>query len=114
MAIRTIKKLLQRRGARRRTVSSYVGIYDLETEEFIGHLTNRSSSGLMITGTKALEPSQTYHLGMQSGSFDSPGNLHTLKARCLWAKQETKDEFFTSGLQIDNANPQPKKQLVSC
>lgn len=114
MAIRTIKTLLQRRRSKRRLVSSYVGIYDLDSDEFIGHLTNRSRSGLMITGTKALEPSQTYHLGIKSDSFEAPQSLHTLEARCLWARQESKDEFFTSGFQIDKANQQTKKQLAAC
>ena len=114
MAIRTIRNLLQRRRSRRRIVSSYVGIYDFDSEEFIGHLTNRSRSGLMITGTKAMEPCQTYHLRMQSDSFDTAQNLHTLEARCLWARQESNDEFFTSGFQIDKANQQTKKQLEAC
>ena len=114
MLVRNFKQLFQRRKSKRHIVSSYVGIYDLDSEEFIGHLTNLSRSGMMVTGTKALEPSQTYHLGIQSESFAAPENLHPLEAKCLWAKQELKDELFTSGFIIDKASRETKKLLAAC
>ncbi|MBL4607836.1 MAG: PilZ domain-containing protein [Pseudomonadales bacterium] len=115
MAIHTLKKLLQkRRKSKRRLISNYIGVYDLEAEEFVGHLTNRSRTGLMITSTKAFEPSHTYFLGIQGGAFGSSQNLQTLEAKCLWARQESLDEFFTSGFKIDEKIQLSKKQLEAC
>ena len=114
MALSAIRKLLQKRRAKRRLISSYVGIYDLETEEFVGHLSNRSRTGLMITSTKPFEPRQAYHLGIESGSNETPQTLQALDVQCLWAKQEFQGAFYYSGFQIEDLAPRTKTQLEAC
>lgn len=118
MALMAIRKLLQKRRAKRRVVSNYIGIYDLETDDFVGHLSNRSRTGLMITSRKPFEPLQAYRLGVESGARQASQNLQAVYVQCLWARQEPGETFYYSGFRIEGAptetTTQPIKQPEAC
>lgn len=88
----------QRRKTKRRSVYSYVGVYHIESQEFLGHLSNRSETGFMVTSIKPFEPQQTYQLAMHFLCHNE-NELRPVEARCLWIRRQG-DSFFNAGFQI--------------
>ena len=98
-----LTKILQRRTSRRTPVSTYIGVYKLDSQEFMGHISNRSTTGYMITSTKPFEPQQTYRLAMHY-QIQEQKMLHPIELQCLWAQRENNNGFFNAGFKITEAN----------
>ncbi len=98
-----LTKILQRRTSRRTPVSTYIGVYKLDSQEFVGHISNRSTTGYMITSTKPFEPQQTYRLAMHY-QIQEQKMLHPIELQCLWAQRENNNGFFNAGFKITEAD----------
>ncbi len=89
----------QRRKAKRQSVYSYVGIYHIASQEFLGHLSNRSETGFMVTSIKPFEVQQSYQLAMHFHNKEETV-LHPVEAQCLWVRKERHTVFFNAGFKI--------------
>lgn len=98
-----ITRLLQRRASKRMPVSTYIGVYRLDSQEFMGHISNRSTTGYMITSTKPFEPQQTYRLAIHY-QIQGQEMLRPIELQCLWAQRESNHNFFNAGFKITEAD----------
>ena len=86
----------EKRKHRRANLVYYLKVYDLATEQYIGHLVDISLGGFMMISESQIIPGSDHHFSIYLPE-DHSQKLFTVKARTCWSKADINPDYFASG-----------------
>lgn len=93
----------------RRHLIYYLRVFDRNTGQLIGHLTNITSEGAMLTSEAPIEINTIFQLGMELPSNIKQDRQITFDAKSLWCKKDTDIGLYETGFQIQNLDSENTK-----
>lgn len=90
--------------ARKRT-SDYYLVYEQNSNDLLGRMTNLSLGGLMIVGTDPIPENQT-----MTCRIEFPGNVDgveeiTIKATSVWSRENKRADWWETGFKLHEVSP---------
>jgi c-di-GMP-binding flagellar brake protein YcgR len=98
--------MAERRKTKRRSISYYMRIIDVDANELIGHLADISMQGLMMDSQKALPEGKKYKLRLNTTSDVADKDFIEFEARTKWCQLDPLDPgLFDVGFEIVSIKP---------
>lgn len=104
-----------RRDLRRRHLMFHLRVYDADTGEEMGALTDLSPDGLMVTGEKRLTLGRTFEMYMELPQALSPSGRIEFTAKVAWSSNDVNPAFYDTGfrdLEVDDEARAALTQLM--
>ena len=96
----------ERRKAPRKQTDDFFGIYNRETDEFIGKLLDLSTKGMMISALDSMETKTTYEIKIIFPKPIEGKNMLTFDAECVWCcENHDPNKKYNVGFHITDINP---------
>lgn len=95
----------ERRKAPRKQTDDFFGIYNRETDEFIGKLLDLSAKGMMISAIDSMETKTTYEIRIIFPKPIEGKNMLTFDAECVWCSEShDPNKKYNAGFHITDIN----------
>ncbi|MBU0983395.1 MAG: PilZ domain-containing protein [candidate division Zixibacteria bacterium] len=104
----------KRRHKRWRT-NVFFGVYDCETEAFVGRISDITTEGVMLTCEKQIEAGVRRRLRIDLPVEIYGANTVDFEAKCLWCRPAPKEGFHQAGFkltEVSSKNVDVIRQLV--
>lgn len=75
----------------------FLKIYDLTTEQYIGHLADISLGGFKMISESEIPPGDDYHFQIYLPEGNRFKQSFTVKAKSCWSKKDINPDYFASG-----------------
>ncbi len=92
-----------RRTIKRRHLIYYLRVWDLKTEQLLGHIVDINSGGFMLISEKPIEPDQTFELEIRWNTPDDEELRIQFQAVSRWSSNDINPAFFDSGFELIGA-----------
>lgn len=92
--------MLSRRKLKRRHLIYYLRVFDIKTNELLGHLVDISPGGVKIMSEGAIPIGDKYQLKMHLPDEMENATDIIFDVECVWSEQDINPEFFAAGFQI--------------
>lgn len=95
----------EKRTAQRKQTNDFLGVYDRETEEFIGRLVDLSVKGLKMRAVLNMDVKSIYKFRIDLPTVVARRQFLELDAECIWCSKSTKSgEKFDVGFKFTQIN----------
>ena len=88
-------------------------IFDTDSKKTLGHLVDISTRGMMMISEKPVPSDRDFSLGIELPATIADSEEITFSARCLWCKKDFNPDFYLSGFQIEELNPEEVKIITA-
>jgi len=92
-----------RRTIKRRHLIYYLRVWDLKTEQLLGHIVDINTGGFMLISEKQIEPDQTFELEIRWNTPDKEELRIQFQAISRWSTNDVNPAFFDSGFELIGA-----------
>ena len=92
-----------RRTIKRRHLIYYLRVWDLKTEQLLGHIVDINTGGFMLISEKQIEPEQTFELEIRWNTPDKEELRIQFQAISRWSTNDVNPAFFDSGFELIGA-----------
>jgi len=92
-----------RRTTKRRHLIYYLRVWDLKTEQLLGHIVDINTGGFMLISEKQIEPDQTFELEIRWNTPDKEELRIQFQAISRWSTNDVNPAFFDSGFELIGA-----------
>lgn len=95
----------ERRRAQRKKTNEFFGIYDRETDEFIGKLLYMSTLGIMISAVRSMIPETIYEFRIVLPKPIEELKHFTVDAQCVWCRPSaSSNKRYDAGFHFTGIN----------
>ncbi|MHC4886468.1 MAG: PilZ domain-containing protein [Planctomycetota bacterium] len=101
----------QERIQKRRHLLYYLRVYDMASEELLGHLVDITTEGIMLISDRKLETDKLYQLRMEWPMEDGSKGMVKMEAESIWCRNDVNPDFYDTGFRLRNPNPELVKQI---
>lgn len=85
---------------KRRHLVYYLRVFDISTDELIGHLVDITPEGIMLISDSPVEANKTFHMRLiLPAEILAKKNLD-FEAKSLWSKKDINADFFDTGFHL--------------
>lgn len=92
-----------RRSIQRRHLIYYLRIWDLKTDQLLGHIVDINTGGFMLISEKQIEPNQTFDLEIHWNSPEDEEIRIKFQAISRWSDNDVNTAFFDTGFELIEA-----------
>ncbi len=92
-----------RRTTKRRHLIYYLRVWDLKTEQLMGHIVDINTGGFMLISEKQIEPDQAFELEIRWNTPDKEELRIQFQAISRWSTNDVNPAFFDSGFELIGA-----------
>ena len=89
-----------RRSIQRRHLIYYLRIWDLKTDQLLGHIVDINTDGFMLISEKPIEPNQTFDLEIHWNSPEDKEIRIKFQAISRWSNNDVNPAFFDTGFEL--------------
>ncbi len=89
-----------RRSIRRRHLIYYLRVWDLNTDQLLGHIVDINTGGFMLISEKPIEPDQTFRLEIHWNTPDDSKIQIQFQATSRWSSNDINQAFFDTGFEL--------------
>ena len=91
----------------------YLRVFDLETDEVLGHVADISMNGLMLVHDEHIELDKNYSLGMEIPSEESQRERLSLQATSVWSSSNPNPAFRNTGFKLLEPDEEAVELIMS-
>jgi len=92
--------MIERRRSRRRRLSCYPQVFDVETGESMGQVVDISTEGLRILSEFPMATDREYRLRLEPAGSDDSRRPVEFDAVCVWLEKEFSSGAYNGGFRI--------------
>ncbi len=89
-----------RRSIKRRHLIYYLRVWDLKTDQLLGHIVDINTGGFMLISEKPIEPDQTFGLELHWNAPDDSEIRIQFQAISRWSSNDINQAFFDTGFEL--------------
>ncbi|MCP3672024.1 MAG: PilZ domain-containing protein [Gammaproteobacteria bacterium] len=89
-----------RRAIKRRHLIYYLRVWDLKTDQLLGHIVDINTGGFMLISEKPIEPKQTFGLEIHWNTPDETEIRIQFQAISRWSSNDINKAFFDTGFEL--------------
>jgi len=107
--------MIERRRRRRRHLSPYPRVFDVNTDESIGQVVDISTEGLRILSESPVATDREYRLRLEPTDAGDSGRPVEFDAVCVWLEKEFSSGAYNGGfriLKISKRNRETLERLI--
>ncbi len=108
---KTISQIIENRTVERRHLVFYLRVFDLDTRQVLGHLTDISTAGLMLVSERKIDIGTHCNAKLILPKEVLGRTELQLKIKCCWCKPDAIPEFHIAGFQFDEIDLDQKKLI---
>lgn len=101
----------EKRTVERRRLVFYLRVFDQESRDIIGHLTDISTAGLMLVSVRPIEEETVFSVRVILPKEVLGRNELQLKVQCIWCRPDTIPAFHVVGFQFVEIDLEKKKLI---
>lgn len=97
---------VERRKLKRRHLIYYLRVFDVETNNLLGHLVDMTPDGIMLISETAIPLGVVYHLKMSLPTEYAGQTYLEFDAKSLWSARDINPDFINTGFSLINIDSQ--------
>lgn len=101
----------EKRTVERNQLVFYLRVFDKDSRQILGHLTEISSSGLMLVSRQQIREGQHYNARLILPKEVSGRTEMGLKISCAWCRPDSIEQFHVVGFQFVEIDLEQKKLI---
>lgn len=94
----------EKRKLKRRHLIYYLKVHEQGTDQFIGHLVDITTEGMMLISKDPIEAGVSYRLYMELPEAIGESGRIRFDATCLWKGKSVNPDFFEMGFRLTGIN----------
>ena len=92
-----------RRNIKRRHLIYYLRVWDLKTDQLLGHIVDINTGGFMLISEKQVTPDQAFDLEIRWMSPEQEELRIQFQATSRWSSNDVNPAFFDTGFELIGA-----------
>jgi hypothetical protein len=100
-----------KRHLKRRHLVFYLKVFDTRTRQYIGHLSDITTEGVMVKSDQWLETGIEYHLKIELPTPVRNREIIEFRCRSVWCRKKPKSAYFSTGFQILEISSEDKEVI---
>ena len=101
----------EKRTVERRRLVFYLRVFDQDSKDIIGHLTDISTAGLMLVSERPIDSDAVFNVRVILPKEVSGRSELQLKVQCIWCRPDTIAPFHVAGFQFVEIDLEKKKLI---
>ena len=101
----------ENRTVERRRLVFYLRVFDQDSRQIIGHLTDISTAGIMLVSKRKIKKDTVYNARLILPKEVSGRTELQLKISCIWCRPDPIPEFHVAGFQFVEIDLEQKKLI---
>jgi c-di-GMP-binding flagellar brake protein YcgR len=104
-------KMTENRTVDRRHLVFYLRVFNQDTQQILGHLTDISTAGLMLVSERKIDPGTVFQARLILPKEVMGRTELPLKIICCWCRPDSLPEFHAVGFQFEEISLSQKKLI---
>lgn len=105
----------ERRGILRRHLIYYLRVWDLQTNELLGHIVDITTDGVMLISEKEIAVDKRYDLEIRWHNPEDEFQKIRFRAQSRWSSNDVNPDFYDTGFELLDPSEEvlePIRQMI--